>query len=163
MMTRVMQVLFVIVAAVVCAAVVGCKSAGRVEEGRLLSDVEVEGVLVGVFPELATDKAMHTEDHGYLTVSAKEVWAAVNVGWEPHVPESWDCDDQAAGVLHALRVSCRGLGAAPAAGRLTGLIRGGPHAVIWWIDHGLRLRLLDASNLTPVHASQVVARFAFDK
>lgn len=143
---RIARVSIVIFAAILCAWLSACASPSK--GGGVISAAELERGLVHQLPSLKGRVLL--EDESYRTVTIAEMWAAVNVGWMPWKAEAWDCDDQAAGILHALRVRYRDSGAAPAAGRMTVTLRGRGHCVVWWVSDAGSLRFLDPSTLRPL-------------
>ena len=156
-MTRTLQTSFVILAAVLCAWLSACAS--RPASAGVISSIQLER---GLKSQLR-GAPVHLEDNHYLTTSEAAMWQAVEKGWLSWKAESWDCDDQAAGVMHALRLAHRGDRYAPAAGRLIGSIRGVSHAAIWWVDGTGRLQILDATELTLLHPKQITAWRIYDK
>lgn len=139
-MTRIFQLLFVLTVT----ALIGCVAA---RSQGIIPAAQLEAGLKHQLPGVI---GVALEDEAYRTVTDSDLWAAVDAGWMPWQAESWDCDDQAAGILHALRVRFRDTGHGPAAGRMTVALRGRGHCVVWWVDAAGRLRLLDPSTLTPL-------------
>jgi hypothetical protein len=160
-MTRPLQILTVIVCAGLCAWVSACAQRAAARPMRSVSAESVGAVLVERWAGLAG--RVHLDDVTYDLIDEADVWKAVAVGWRPWRAEVWDCDDQAAGILHALRTLHAGPHA-PAAGRLSAQVRGVPHAVVWWISEGSgRLRFLDPSRRELVDGRLIVPMRAFDK
>lgn len=157
-MTRLLQVTLVILAAILCAGLAACQSP---PPARVIDGLVLESTLRATLPDLGDN--IHLKDNHYLSVTEKELWAAVDVGWQPYKSESGDCDDQAADIVYHLRRSFYGRGYAPAAGHVTGLIRGAPHCAVWYVNADGYLRFLDPSSLAPLHPVQIKAERAFDK
>lgn len=158
-MTRILQVCFVILSAILCASLSSCQSqptSARVIDGR-----ELETTLQSLLPDLGD--RIHLEDHAYLSVTQSELWEAIDTVWKPHTgKEAGDCDDQAADILYQLRRAFRGRAHGPAAGRVSGLVRDAPHCAVWYVDGG-KLKFIDPSSLLPLHPLQIKAERIFDK
>jgi hypothetical protein len=157
-MTRFLQVTFLILAAFLCAGLAACQSP---TPARLIDGLVLESTLRATLPDLGDN--IHLKDNHYLTVTEKELWAAIHTGWQPYKPESGDCDDQASDIVYHLRRSFYGRGHAPAAGHVTGLVREAPHCAVWYVDARSGLKFLDPSSLAPLHPVQIVGQRAFDK
>lgn len=158
-MTRFLQAAIVIIAAALCSCLSACQSPppSRVIDGR---DLEI--TLQSMLPDLGD--RIHLEDHAYLSVTQSELWAAINAGWKPHTgKEAGDCDDQAADILYQLRRTFRGRSNGPAAGRVTGIIRGAPHCAVWYAGLSGQIRLFDPTSLVPLHPILIEPERAFDK
>lgn len=156
-MTRSVQISFVILAAVLCAWLSACAS--RPATAGVISSIQLERGL----KDQLRGATIHLEDNNYQITSDAAMWRAVDKGWLSWRNESWDCDDQASGVMHALRLAYREERFAPAAGRVTGNIRGKPHAALWWLNSDGRFNFLDASDLIPLHPKLIQAWRVTDK
>jgi hypothetical protein len=89
-------------------------------------------------------------DQQYLTVSRAEVEFAAQTAWRPWIKEVWDCDDQCASMLLALRERwyLAGHRLPPAVGTVIGN-DDGRHRVVWWIDNTGKIHLYDAGARSP--------------
>jgi hypothetical protein len=157
-MTRFLRAIFVILSAVVCSGISSCGYVSA--SGATIPAKQVERGLRDYWPIL---RGVHIEDTTYSTVSDSEVWEVVKNGWKPAIGEGWDCDDQAASALHALRVSYYGRPFAPASGRLSGIVHGQPHAAIWWVNHDGQFRFVDATTRSPLSRDNIQPWRCYDK